>query len=181
MAFFGKKIEETPSVPVPAAVPERAHQQPTSQTRVSGRSSEEAHSSTTQGGQMVFGIDNAIALMRSVPMDQNADLVIKVVRATLESLNVRVSDIVRDAEKRQGELEGRISVLKGEIGTLEKQMELRVAEIVRLEAAHSETSTIRQRLNLTESPVKNSEAPKPHGVAPLASVVVSHDPFPTSR
>src|SRR4051794_4868651 len=106
MAFFGKKIEEAPSVPTPVAVPERTNQQPTSQTRVTGRSSEEAHSPTPQGGQMVFGIDNAIALMRSVPMDQNADLVIKVVRATLESLNVRVSDIVRDAERRQGELEG---------------------------------------------------------------------------
>ena len=93
-----------------------------------------------------IGIDHAIQLMRSLPTDQNADLVVRVLSATLESLHIRVADIVEDAGRRQNELETRVNQLKTEIAALEKEVDLRVDEIRRLEAAHEETTRVKNHL-----------------------------------
>src|SRR5450755_3039061 len=46
-------------------------------------------SASPRGG---YGIAETIQLMRELPGDQNSELVVKVVRATLASLNVRLPD-----------------------------------------------------------------------------------------
>src|SRR4051812_934682 len=125
MAFFGSSKKNDVAEAKPIAQPETANE-PISLTRVTGGRAEDA---TAPGPNLGFGIDHAIQLLRSVPMDQNVELVVSVVKTTLESLNVRVADIVRDAIRRQKDLENRVGTLKGEIAALEKQMELRVAEI----------------------------------------------------
>src|SRR4051812_44322068 len=57
-----------------------------------------------------YGIQNAIELMRALPVDQaNVELVVAVIKGTLESLKVKVSDIIVDATARQKDLEGRVS------------------------------------------------------------------------
>src|SRR4051812_46204620 len=63
-----------------------------------------------------YGIDSAIQLMRALPVDQNVELVVQVIKTTLESLKVRVSDIIQDAARKQRDLEGRVTNLKREIG-----------------------------------------------------------------
>jgi len=61
------------------------------------------------------GIDHAIQLMRSLPTQQNPELVVRVLKTTLESLNIHVVDIVADAAKRQQEIEARVAQLTAEI------------------------------------------------------------------
>ncbi|MEQ1507104.1 MAG: hypothetical protein ABMB14_33055 [Myxococcota bacterium] len=97
-----------------------------------------------------YGIQNAILLMRTVPIDQNVELVVAVIKTTLESLKVRVTDIIEDATRRQHEIETRVSDLKSEIVEYEKQILVRKDEISRLEADHAETTTVKQRLELAE-------------------------------
>ena len=98
-----------------------------------------------QAGARV-GIDHAIQLIRSLPTEKNVTLVVTVLKTTLESLGIRVADIVRDAVQRQQELEARVAQFKGEIQSLEKEIEQRVQEITRLEAAHAETTRVRDYL-----------------------------------
>jgi len=55
-----------------------------------------------------FGINAAIQLMRSLPVDQNPELVVTVIKTTLESLRVKVPDIIADATRKQADLERRV-------------------------------------------------------------------------
>lgn len=152
MAFFGaKKEEEKPSVKETPAPP-----------AASAAAAPAKPSAVPQPKAAIpYGIDRAIQLMRSLPQTQNVELVVMVIKTTLESLKVNVSDIIEDAIAKERELQTRIGVLKDEIGVLEKQVELRVDEIVRLEAAHAETTSVKERLQLAEKtvPAGGSEAP----------------------
>jgi hypothetical protein len=105
-----------------------------------------------------YGIDSAIQLMRALPVDQNVELVVQVIKTTLESLKVRVSDIIQDAARKQKDLEGRVSNLKREIGEFEKEIQSRKDEIARLEADHAETTSVRGRLELAERAQKAAPA-----------------------
>lgn len=96
------------------------------------------------------GIDHAIQLIRSLPTDRNVNLVVTVLKTTLESLGIRVTDIVADAAQRQKDLQGRVGQLKSEIEMLQKEIEQRAQEIVRLEAAHAETTKVRDYLEAEE-------------------------------
>jgi cell division protein FtsB len=142
MGFFGTKKTESEEngaamTPAPAAVPAPAAQKAKA-------------AAAPEGSSPRYGIDNAIQLMRSLPTDKNIDLVITVLKTTLESLNISVAEIVRDAARREKDIEGRVTALKAEIATLEKEMEQRVTEIMRLEAAHSETTRVKDYLERDE-------------------------------
>lgn len=97
-----------------------------------------------------YGIEQAITLMRALPMDQNPELVVAVIKTTLESLKVKVSDIIVDADKKTKDLEERVGNLKRAIADFEKEIETRKEEIARLEADHKETTGVRARLELAE-------------------------------
>ena len=97
-----------------------------------------------------YGIEQAITLMRALPVDQNPALVVAVIKTTLESLKVKVSDIISDAARKQKDLEERVSNLKRAIADFEKEIETRKEEIARLEADHKETTAVRGRLELAE-------------------------------
>lgn len=97
-----------------------------------------------------YGIEQAIHLMRALPVDQNPALVVAVIKTTLESLKVKVSDIISDAARKQKDLEDRVSNLKRAIADFEKEIETRREEIGRLEADHKETTAVRGRLELAE-------------------------------
>jgi hypothetical protein len=99
----------------------------------------------------VYGIGDAIQLMRSLPVDQNVDLVVQVIRATLASMNVRVQDIIEDATRKEKATEAGISHLHGQVADLERELEARRQEIVGLEADLQETIAVKERLQLAES------------------------------
>src|SRR5687767_7053774 len=61
-----------------------------------------------------YGIQNAIELMRNLPQD-NVELVVRVVKTTLESTQIKIPLIIKDATRKQGEIEKRIAILKKEI------------------------------------------------------------------
>lgn len=84
--------------------------------------------------------------MRSLPTEQNPELVAMVITSTLESLDMNVTDIIEDAKSRQADLEARIGSIKAKNSALEKEIELGVDEIVRLEATLAETLSVKERL-----------------------------------
>jgi hypothetical protein len=107
-----------------------------------------------------YGIEQAIQLMRALPMDQNPALVVAVIKTTLESLKVKVSDIITDAARKQKDLEERVANLKRAIADFEKEIETRTEEIARLEADHKETTAVRGRLELAEKAVSQGAVAK---------------------
>jgi len=96
--------------------------------------------------QRRFGIDSAIQLMRSLPTEQNPELVAMVIAGTLESLDMNVTDIIEDAKARAVELEARIGTIKTKNSELEKEIELGVDEIVKLEASLAEAMSVKERI-----------------------------------
>jgi hypothetical protein len=106
-----------------------------------------------------YGIENAIQLMRALPVDQNVELVVQVIKTTLESLRVKVADIIEDASRKQQNIESRISSLKAAIAEFEKEIAQRKEEIARLEADHAETTAVKARLELAEKAQKSAGAP----------------------
>jgi hypothetical protein len=97
-----------------------------------------------------YGIADAIQLMRSLPVDQNVDLVVRVVRATLASLNVRVQDIIEDATRKEKSTEDGIAALHAKVTELEKELEIKRREITALEGELKETTGVKERLQLAE-------------------------------
>ncbi|MEO6573964.1 MAG: hypothetical protein ABIP89_09005 [Polyangiaceae bacterium] len=141
MAFFGAKKEEEKARPTDVTPPPAPSIVPKPSVVPTAKA---------PPPPVAYGIEKAIQLMRSLPQTQNVELVVMVIKTTLESLKVNVADIIEDAIVKERELESRVAILKDEIGVLQKQVELRVDEIVRLEAAHAETTSVKERLQLAE-------------------------------
>jgi hypothetical protein len=113
---------------------------------------------------LVFGITDAIRLMRSLPADPNIDLVVRVVRVTLSAVNVSVDDILRDAEKKELKVRESIAALEDEVAALEKTLHEKRASIAAHQADLRETATVRERLHLADKYTPHPP-PLPPGVA----------------
>ena len=82
-----------------------------------------------------YGIDQAIQLLRTLPVDQNANLVIRVVRSTLASLNVHLPDIIEDATRKQQTVEESMAAVRSKIAEIEKQLDMGAALFGDMKAA----------------------------------------------
>jgi hypothetical protein len=115
-----------------------------------------------------YGIDKAIELMRTLP-SENIQLVVQVVKFSLESVGIKLPIIIDDATRRQKDLRGRVDVLKSEISDLEKEIADRKAEIEKHEADYRETTMVRERLELAEGlgkPAAAASTPTPAATTP---------------
>ncbi len=138
MGLFGTKKEDIPAIEPPGFPEIESAPSPPSQVR--------APVSPAHAVPARFGIDHAIGLIRSLPTDENLELVVKVLKTTLESLGISIADIVNDAAQRQQDLENRTGQLRSEIEHLEKEIDQRAKQIEQLEAAHAEATTVRNYL-----------------------------------
>jgi cell division protein FtsB len=126
-----------------------------------------------------YGIDKAIELMRSLPQE-NVELVVTVVKTTLESLNVKLGVIIKDATRKQENIQSRIKVLKSEIAEYEQEIATRKQEIDNLETDFKETSTVKERLQMAEKGTGRAAAGSPLG-GPGASTGVPRPRRPTGE
>jgi hypothetical protein len=120
-----------------------------------------------------YGIDDAIKLMRTLPVDENAELVVRVIKQTLASLSVHVDDIIADATSRQEAIRTTVSEYERAIQQFEREIDVRRQEIVRLEQELAETTSVRERLELAEA---SSTAPPPR--AKVAAPSAAPSPMP---
>ncbi|HEY8079196.1 MAG TPA: hypothetical protein VIF62_33925 [Labilithrix sp.] len=102
------------------------------------------------------GIDHVVSLMRTLPTDKHVDVVVTVLKTTLESLDIRVADIVADAEGRLKQIDGRVGQLETEIKGLEREIATRKEEIARMQAARAETAKVKDYLETEEAQVVSS-------------------------
>jgi cell division protein FtsB len=142
----GDAIQAPRPSPTPSPTPAAAPQRPARRT-----------------APPAYGIDQAIALMRTLPMD-NVELVVQVVKHTLASTAIAIPPIIEDAAQKQQRIENRIAHLRKEIASLEQEIATRRKEIKGLEEDHRETSKVKERLILAEK-LTNPEDPKPKKAA----------------
>ncbi|HEY8079195.1 MAG TPA: hypothetical protein VIF62_33920 [Labilithrix sp.] len=93
-----------------------------------------------------FGIEQAIELMRKLPLDEEPELVLRVVRKTLRSTGVSLEEIVRSAKQREASLGDSVAKDKADIERLEREIAERRASIERATAQANETRKVRERL-----------------------------------
>ena len=94
-----------------------------------------------------YGIQQAIELMRALPADPRlADVMLQVVRRTLESARIGVGEIIADATRKEEQLEARLRTLQEEIVTHRREIDTRAAEVARLQAELSDISLVKNRL-----------------------------------
>ncbi|MCC6746912.1 MAG: hypothetical protein IT371_04590 [Deltaproteobacteria bacterium] len=133
-----------------------------------------------------YTIDQAIELMRLLPVD-NVELVVQVVKKTLESTKVKIPAIIQDATRKLDRLEKRVEVLKQEIREYEEEIAKRRNEIAAHEADHAETTTVRGRLAMAERMnVERANRPSGHVMAlpstpPPTPAEASPDPVPEPK
>jgi predicted RNase H-like nuclease (RuvC/YqgF family) len=119
-----------------------------------------------EGAKSGYGINEATLLMRTLPVDQNVELVVRVIRSTLESMNVQLPSIIEDAEAKQHGLQERMGLLNGEITAFAQQIEQRRQEIATLEAELAETTTVKERLCLAQD-LATQPAPRATAAVPV--------------
>ena len=103
--------------------------------------------------QKRFGIERAIELMRSLPTEQNPELVAMVIAKTLAAV-----DIIEDATSRQKDLEAKLGTARAACTALETEIELHVDEIVELEAFLAEATSVVERLEHVRNAPSESAA-----------------------
>ena len=127
-----------------------------------------AASAASRGGSNHYGIAEAIQLLRGLPVDQNTELVVRVVRATLASLAVHLSDIIEDATRKQKSVQDKIASEHAKVADLEKQLADHRKEIAALEADLKETTTVKERLQMAEKSASATPVPLRGGASPAA-------------
>ncbi|PCI52185.1 MAG: hypothetical protein COB51_00465 [Moraxellaceae bacterium] len=96
-----------------------------------------------------YGIEHAIQLMRELPKGE-LEVVVTVVKKTLESMSVTVTDIIQDAEFKEQEIRQKSDQLSQEIVDLELQISDRKTQICELNEQAKETSLVKNHLKLAE-------------------------------
>jgi hypothetical protein len=94
-----------------------------------------------------YGIQQVIELMRKLP-NRNLELVVQVVKRTLESVSVSIPTLINDATQREKDIFGRVENLKKDIANLESEVSAKRKTITELEADHKEVTTVKERLAL---------------------------------
>jgi len=95
-----------------------------------------------------YGIQQAMELMRRLPKDlRTTDIVVQVVKRTLESAHISLGSIIADANRREEQIETRIRALQEEIATRQREIEARSAEITQLQTELDDVSRVIERLS----------------------------------
>jgi len=107
-----------------------------------------------------YDIEKAIRLMSALP-EGETQLIVTIVRQTLESMGVDVGDIIQDAECKEKRLNDRHQKLRHSIRDFEAKIADKNQQIKALLEDLKETSKVKQQLQLTQNEDKPVAAPTP--------------------
>ncbi len=160
----------TTEAPKPAEEPQTAQPAPAAQPQATTGTPQPAQAKTeAQSGE--YSVDNVIELMRMLP-EENIELVVSVLKKTLESVKISVPSLIEGAIDRQTELSSRITSLQKGIQELEAEIKAKRSAIGELESKRKEVITVRERLVLAQNiEARKSSLPAP---APAKTAQSAH-------
>jgi len=94
-----------------------------------------------------YTIEDAISLMRNLPKE-SSDLVVTVVNKTLQSMDVKVEDIIRSAEEKEKRIREHNKALEQEVKELQAKIADRNNEMSTMMADLRETMEVKKRLRI---------------------------------
>jgi len=127
MSLFGKKPE-----PPPASQP-------------SSQPNDEPHRYAPATSRS-YGVADLIRLLKTIPVDQHPDLVVRVVKTTLESVGVQSSQVIDDAVRLEAAINEQMATLEGEIEALTAEIRVRRERIAELNVERADTTNAKERL-----------------------------------
>ena len=136
-------MPKLPNSPLPPPVPGADNEgasKPDSPVKMGG-------DSTATPGKPRYGINEAIALMRRLPSG-DMRILSQVIKETLESTNVSVTEIIEDAESKESGLEVKIRKLDEEVSGLEALIKERKDSIAAYLEDLEETRNVKNNLLL---------------------------------
>jgi hypothetical protein len=122
-----------------------AKPQPNASASANSTPAARASSTSSSAAGAGYGIQEAIELIRRLP-NVNTDIVITVVIKTLESANISVDKIIKDAQAREHKIEDRSGRLISKIESLEAEIAELNEEITHLNTDLEETNRVRELL-----------------------------------
>jgi len=97
-------------------------------------------------GSSGFGIDQALQLLRTVPLGGlNDHMVIDVIRKTLASTGIDIQELMAGVSLREDEVTGEIVRLQNEISSLQQAIEEKKAQVQQLQEQQEELGSLRDR------------------------------------
>jgi hypothetical protein len=114
------------------------------------------HASPPSGGndQSAYGIGDLIRLLKSIPIDHHPELVVQVIKTTLESVGVSSSAVVEDALIRENGMREAVEMLESQIVVLMQEIEARRFQIAQLQVELRETMHARNLLASADGPTE---------------------------
>src|SRR5262245_60783787 len=103
-------------------------------------------------GQGGYGIGDLIRLLKSIPIDRHPELVVQVIKTTLESVGVKSSAVVEDALAQENAMRDAMEMLESQIVVLTQEIDARRYQIAQLQDELRETTHARSLLANTEAP-----------------------------
>ncbi|MGQ9425897.1 hypothetical protein ACXYTJ_05160 [Gilvimarinus sp. F26214L] len=119
-------------------------------------------------GRTGYGIEDAIRLMQSLPIE-NSEVVVTVVTRTLESTNISVDDIVQDALAKEDRIREEHRQLEEEIRCFQEEIAQRTELISELLQDLKQTVEVRERLQMAADPKQQTGQPAGADTAEAAS------------
>jgi hypothetical protein len=107
-------------------------------------------------GQGGYGIADLIRLLKIIPTDHHPQLVVQVIKTTLESVGVKSSFVIEDALAQENGIRDAIEMLESQIVVLRQEIQARQEQIAQFDVALRETIGAR---NLLASAETSSDAP----------------------
>jgi len=104
-------------------------------------------------GESAYGITDLIRLLKTVPItEQDSQLVVQVIKMTLESAGVKSSLVIDDALAQEKGIRDAMDMLETQLVVLGKEIDARRDQIAQLEVALRETIGARNLLAGAEMP-----------------------------
>jgi hypothetical protein len=123
------------------------------------QSAYQSGATTRQAPIESYGFEQVAELMRALPLGENRDLVVRVFKKTLESVNISLEIVVEDANRKLAEISEKIGQVKQVILDLQQEVGARKKEAADLESQLTEIAKVKDLLFLAQGPnAKKEEA-----------------------
>jgi hypothetical protein len=103
-------------------------------------------------GDGAYGIGDVIRLLKTIPIDHHPQLVVQVMKTTLESVGVDSSLVIEDALARENGIREALGMLEEQILVLRQEIEARQNQIAEMHVALREIADARNLLANAEAP-----------------------------
>ncbi len=149
MSLFGKrKDEEGSQVGAPRGVRVQTPREHAPPAPAPAATQQRAYTPAPPAAPAVarFGINEAVALLQSVPMDADGTATL-VIRRTLEAVGISIADVLTDGERRANHLEREMEHLASEADSLERRAQETRARMDQLQIELTAVNVVRAKFD----------------------------------